>query len=212
MAESDRNSYTLYWEAMSGAMVVEILLDELGVDYERHAVDMAAGEHRTERFVSLNPTGQVPALRLPEGKTIGESVAIALVLGERHPSSFVPLPGDADRPDFLRWLIYMAASPYMTFVQFNHPYRFLDNREAYGALIENARNRLLTQFSALDAAIAGAPYFLPRGPTALDFYLYMLTEFFDDRQGLLRKRPKLAALHDAISSRDSVGRIRPRHG
>ena len=212
MAESDTNPYTLYWEAMSGAMVVEILLDEIGVDYERHAVDMAAGEHRTEHFLALNPTGQVPALRLPEGKTIGESAAIALVLGERHPSSFVPLPGEADRPDFLRWLIYMAASPYMTFVQFNHPDRFLDNHEAYGALIENARIRLLTQFSALEAAISGAPYFLPRGPTALDFYLYMLTEFSDDRQGLLRKRPKLAALHDAISSRDSVGRIRPRHG
>ena len=100
----------------------------------------------------------------------------------------------------------------MTFVQFNHPYRFLDNREAYGALIENARNRLVTQFSALDAAIAGAPYFLPRGLTALDFYLYMLTEFFDDRQGLFRKRPKLAALHDAISIRDCVSRIRQRHG
>ena len=212
MVQCKTGRYSLYWDAMSGAMVVELLLEEIGADYERIAVDMAAGDHRSEAFRSLNPTGQIPALRLPEGTTIGESTAIILILGERFPDALVPAPGDADRPEFLRWLIYMAASPYMTFVQFNHPYRFLEDRGAHADLIANARERLLTQFSALESAISGGPFFLAQGPSALDLYLYMLVEFYDDRAGLFDRRPKLQALHGAVSARDTVGRIRPDHG
>ena len=211
MVQCKTGGYSLYWEAMSGAMVVELLLEEIGADYQRVAVDMAAGAHRTEAFRSLNPTGQIPALRLPEGTTIGESAAIILTLGERHPTALIPAPGDADRPEFLRWLIYMAASPYMTFVQFNHPYRFLKDRSAHANLIANARSRLLMQFSALEAAISGAPFFLARGISALDLYLYMLVEFYDDRAGLFDGRPKLKTLHSAVCARASVKRIRPGH-
>ena len=212
MVQYQTGRYALYWEAMSGAMAVELLLEEIGTDYERVAVDMAAGDHRTEAFRLLNPTGQIPALRLPEGETIGESAAIILILGERHPGALVLAPGDTDRPEFLRWLIYMATSPYMTFVQFNHPDRFLDDRGAHTDLTANARSRLLGQFSVLDAAISGAPFFMARGPTALDFYLYMLVEFYDDRAGLFVGRQKLQALHGAVSARHSVGRTRPDHG
>jgi len=212
MVQRNNRQYVLYWEAMSGAMAVELLLEEIGADYERVAVDMAAGEHRGDAFLSLNPTGQIPALRLPEGEIIGESAAIILTLGERHPGALVPAPGEDDRPAFLRWLIYMAASPYMTFVQFNHPYRFLDDPGTHAALIDNARSRLLKQFSFLEAAISGEPYFLPRGPSALDLYLYMLVEFYDDVPKLFTGRPKLQVLHGAVAAGKSVGRIRQNHG
>jgi glutathione S-transferase len=212
MVQRNRGQYVLYWEARSGAMAVELLLEEIGADHERVAVDMAAGEHRTDAFLSLNPTGQIPALRLPEGEIIGESAAIILTLGERHPGALVPAPGEGDRPEFLRWLIYMAASPYMTFVQFNHPYRFLDDPSTHTALIDNARRRLLTQFSVLEAAISGEPHFLPRGPSALDLYLYMLIEFYDDVPALFAGRPKLKALHGAVAAGKSVRRIRQSHG
>jgi glutathione S-transferase len=212
MAKNDTGRYLLYWEAMSGAMAVELLLEEIGADYQRVAVDMAAGEHRSDAFLSLNPTGQIPALRLPEGKIIGESAAIILTLAERHPCALVPAPGEQDRPEFLRWLLYMAASPYMTFVQFNHPYRFLDDPATHANLIDNARSRLLTQFLALEEAIAGEPFFLPRGPSALDLYLYMLVEFYDDRAGLFSGRPRLQALHGAVAARKSARRIRQAHG
>jgi glutathione S-transferase len=104
-------AYTLYWEALSGAMAPQIMLEEMGVAYRKVAVDMARGEHRSPEYLAINPTGQVPVLGLPDGTVIGESAAIVLVLGERHPEAgLVPLVGDPDRPAFLRWLIFMAAN------------------------------------------------------------------------------------------------------
>ena len=198
---------------MSGAMALELLLEEAGLPYERVAVDMASGEHKTPEYLALNPTGQVPALALPSGEVIGESAAIILTIGERHPDQdLVPKFGDPNRPRFLRWLIYMAASPYMTYVQFNHPERFIGDEAAQVALIENARTRLLGQFDVLDAAITNAPYFLSDSPSALDFYLYMLIEFFGDVDAVLDGRDRLEQLYSVVSKRDSVRRIRPSHG
>ncbi len=106
----------------------------------------------------------------------------------------------------------MAASPYMTFVKFNHPYLFLQDRKTHAALIANARSRLLAQFSILENAIAGAPFFLARGLTALDLYLCMLVEFHDDHAALFDGRPGLHVLHGTVSVRQSVQTIRPGHG
>ncbi|MEZ5865136.1 MAG: glutathione S-transferase family protein [Geminicoccaceae bacterium] len=209
----DEPGYKLFWEALSGAMAVELFLEQAGIAYERIPIDMASGEHKSAAFLSLNPTGQIPALMLPSGQVIGESAAILLLLGERHPDCrLVPLPGSADRPGFLRWLVYMAASPYMTFVQFNHPERFLADRQAHGPLIENARARLLDQFTLLNDAIAGEPYFQRAGLSALDLYLYMLIEFFADRDTVYSGRDRLAGLHRAVSGLASTRRVRPRHG
>lgn len=206
------SGYTLYWEAMSGAMAVELVLEEMHVPYRLQPVDMASGQHRTHEYLKLNPTGQIPALAFPDGRVIGESAAIILALGDRHPDTgLVPATDANDRPFFLRWLIYMAASPYMTFVQLNHPERFLDDPTTHDALIENARLRLENQFSALDTAISGEPFFLRSGPTALDLYAYMLVSFFPERERLLAERRKLRRMVETVKGRDSVQIVMPRH-
>ena len=212
MGENAASGYTLFWEAMSGAMAVELTLEEMSINYGRRPVDMAADEHRSPDYLSLNPTGQVPALVLPDGRVIGESTAIILTLGERHPQSgFVPGSSDPERPAFLRWLIYMAASPYMTYVQFNHPERFLDDPLTHDALIENARSRLDSQFDLLDAAITGDPFFLSSGLTALDTYLFMLIHFHPERDAVVANRDRLRHLFDEVGKRESVRRVLPMH-
>ncbi|WP_185968598.1 glutathione S-transferase family protein [Paracoccus sp. M683] len=213
MAKVETGHYRLFWEKMSGAMVVELLLDEMQVPYQRVAVDMAAGAHRSPDYLALNPTGQVPALAFPSGEIIGETAAIIIALGEHHPQpSLVPAPDHPDRARFLRWLIYMAASPYMTFIQFNHPERFLDDPRSHPALVDNARRRLLDQFTLMDQAIMGAPFLLASGVSALDLYAYMLIEFFGDDPVSLAVRPRLAGLYASVAKRASVARVRPRHG
>jgi len=211
--EIESGAYTLFWEAMSEAMAVEFVLEEAGLPYRLRPLEMASGEHLSDAYRTINPTGQVPALALPDGRVIGESAAIILTLGERHPETrLVPMPNEDERPNLLRWLIYMAASPYMTFVQFNHPERFLDDPATHAALIENARTRLNHQFGLIDAAIIGTPFFLKSGLTALDLYVFMLVSFFPEREKLLSGRPNLDRLVQAVADRKSVQRVLPRHG
>lgn len=204
--------YRLYWEASSGAILPQVMFEEMDVPYERVAVDMEAGEHRSPEFLALNPAGQIPALGLPDGTVIGESAAIALVLGERHPrSDLVPGPEDADRPTFLYWLLFMATSVYMTCVRVNHPERFVTE----SACVESARHAAVDavndQFRILDAAISGDPWFLARGYGVLDIYVTMLTEWHPHRSELFASNPALERLCMAVEGRPAYAEVIAQH-
>lgn len=204
--------YALYWEALSGAIVPQAMLEEMGLAYEKLAVDMARGEHRTPAYLKLNPTGQVPALRLPEGTVIGESAAIAIVLGDRHPEhGLVPPIEDPERPNFLRWLLFMATSVYMAYVRFNHPERFTDEEPATASIRAVALRRVEECFASLDAAITGSPYFMPRGYGGLDIYLSMLVLFHPDPDGLGKRNPRVGALFKAVAERPAFARVMVEH-
>jgi glutathione S-transferase len=103
----------------------------------------------------------------------------------------------------------MAASPYMAFIQFNHPERFLTDSANHDALIENARERLDAQFTVLNDTIIGEPFFLRSGLTALDLYLTMLVNLYPERKELLATKPRLERLFDAVCDRASAGAILP---
>lgn len=204
--------YTLFWEEMSGAIAPQAMFEEMDIAYEKVGVDMVAGEHHSPEYLAINPTGQVPALKLPDGAVIGESAAIVLILGERHPDGgLVPQPGDIDRPEFLRWLLFMATSGYMTFLRSGHPERFTNDRSATEAVRLVAEEQVDRFFDVLEGVITGTPFFLPRGFTALDIYLTMLTAWHSDKTALFRRNPKVSALCKAVEDRPTYMTVMDDH-
>jgi glutathione S-transferase len=206
------DKYKLYWEILSGAIAPQMMLEEIGAPYERVSVDMEAGDHKTEDYLSINPTGQVPALRMPDGTVIGESAAIILVLGERHPrSGLVPLVTEPDRAIFLYWLLFMATSMYMGFVRSNHPERFTLDHTTTESIRLAALEALDRNFGVLDRAIQGSPFFLARGFSALDAYLTMLLVWHPNLDQLFEQFPNVGALYHATNERPACARVMAEH-
>ena len=204
--------YTLYWERMSGAIAPQALLEEMGLAYRRVPVDMAAEAHKAPAYLSVCPTARVPALETPDGAVIGESGAMMLLLGERHPeTALVPAADEPDRPDFLFWLFYMASVGYPTFSRAWHPEQFTRDPQAEASIKAVAERDLERLFRVLDCAIAGSPFFLPRGFTALDIYLAMLTRWAPDRTALMESNRRIAALCAAVDRREGCGKVLTEH-
>ncbi|MDA8360836.1 MAG: glutathione S-transferase family protein [Gammaproteobacteria bacterium] len=61
---------------------IRLLLSCLGLAYERVAVNIDKGEHKTDAFLRLNPRAQVPVLE-DEGRVIWDSTAILVYLARR---------------------------------------------------------------------------------------------------------------------------------
>src|SRR6478609_5336196 len=66
---------------------VSIMLEETGIPYEPHFVDIGNNESRTPEFLSLNPNGKIPAIIDPDGPDgrplgLAESGAILIYLAE----------------------------------------------------------------------------------------------------------------------------------
>ncbi len=62
---------------------VRLLLEMLGIEYERVDIDMYGGEHKREPFLTLNRFGQMPALQ--DGQfTIADSHACLVYLARKY--------------------------------------------------------------------------------------------------------------------------------
>jgi maleylacetoacetate isomerase len=78
----------------SAAYRVRIAMNLKGIAYEQVPVSLQKGEHRQADYLSINPQGAVPSLRLPDGSVLTQSLAICEYLEETHPEPPL-LPGDA---------------------------------------------------------------------------------------------------------------------
>jgi GST-like protein len=104
----------LYAAGTSNGMRARIALEECGLAYNFHPINLDKGENLSPQFLAMNPVGQIPVMidhEGPGGKpvTISQSSAILLYCAEK---SGKHLPRPADRPAFLEAL--MRASTDMT--------------------------------------------------------------------------------------------------
>jgi glutathione S-transferase len=102
----------LYAFATPNSVKVPIALEELGVPYVLHAVNVRKGEQKAPAFVALNPNAKVPVIIDPEGPegrsvTIVESGAILIYLTEKF-GGLMPSEGIA-RVRCLEWLFFQVS-------------------------------------------------------------------------------------------------------
>ncbi|MFO1015836.1 MAG: glutathione S-transferase family protein [Caulobacteraceae bacterium] len=60
---------------------VRLALNQLGIAVDRQVVDILKGEAQSPSFLAKNPSGQIPALELSDGRILRESNAILFWLG-----------------------------------------------------------------------------------------------------------------------------------
>ncbi|MFB9948143.1 glutathione S-transferase N-terminal domain-containing protein [Rhizobium puerariae] len=102
----------LYSLPTPNGVKVSIMLEEIGLPYEPHAINIGVDETWTPEFLSLNPNGKIPAIIDPDGpggKPFGlfESGAILLYLAEKTGKL---LPSDpAKRYETIQWVFFQMA-------------------------------------------------------------------------------------------------------
>jgi glutathione S-transferase len=85
------------------------MLEELGLEYHYHLVNMTKGESRSPEFLAVNPAGKVPALKTEQG-ILTESVAILNYLGALKPDEgLIPTHCLFERARYDQWCIFAAA-------------------------------------------------------------------------------------------------------
>jgi len=121
------NKLQLYSAPTPNGVKVSIMLEELGLPYEAHYVDIGANESWTPEFLSLNPNGKIPAILDPNGPggmplPLFESGAILVYLGEKMGQL---LPADpARRYQTIQWVFFQMANVGPMFGQVGFFYKF----------------------------------------------------------------------------------------
>ncbi|MEO0883443.1 MAG: glutathione S-transferase family protein [Pseudomonadota bacterium] len=91
MIKTDITKLTLYGDPISGnCLKTRWAADHCGLDHDWVDIDILAGDTKTEAFLSINPVGQVPVARWPDGRTLAQSNAICLYFASSTGSDLIP--------------------------------------------------------------------------------------------------------------------------
>ena len=117
----------LYSLPTPNGVKASIMLEEIGLPYEPHLVDISKNESFTPEFLSLNPNGKIPAIIDPDGpggKPLGlfESGAILVYLADKTGKL---IPADpAARYETLAWVMWQMGGIGPMFGQLGFFHRF----------------------------------------------------------------------------------------
>jgi GSH-dependent disulfide-bond oxidoreductase len=189
----------LYAAGTSNGMRARIALEESGLKYNWHPIDLAKGEHKTAQFLALNPMGQIPVIvdnEGPGGKkvTLAQSSAIMVYCAEKA-GKFIP-KDPAKRAAM--WEAYMSASTDITpgFGSVNACVRAKDPAP-YAAAGDMFKQRLKGYFSVWDDFLGKRKFAAGDEFTIADLSLYA---------GYWRTKGKLPELVEGMHNLERWGK------
>jgi GST-like protein len=117
----------LYSLPTPNGVKVSIMLEEIGLPYEPHAVRFDKNDQLSPEFLSVNPNNKIPAILDPQGPggkplVLFESGAILVYLAEKS-GRFLP-PDPAGRYHTLQWLMWQMGGVGPMFGQLGFFHRF----------------------------------------------------------------------------------------
>ena len=153
----------LYSLPTPNGVKVSIMLEEIGLPYEPHLVDILKNESRTPEFVSLNPNGKIPAIVDPDGpggKAIGlfESGAILLYLAEKTGKLLAADP--ILRYETIEWVFFQMASIGPMFGQVGYFHKFAGREIEDKRPLNRYRDESKRLLGVMDTRLDGRPWIM----------------------------------------------------
>lgn len=164
----------LYSFPTPNGVKVSIALEEIGLPYEPHAVDITKNETWGPEFLSLNPNGKIPAIIDPDGpgrKPIGlfESGAILLYLADKT-GDLVPAD-PAQRYETIQWVFFQMAGVGPMFGQVGFFHKFAGRDIADKRPLERYVQESKRLFGVLETRLKGRQWIMGDQYTIADISL-----------------------------------------
>jgi GST-like protein len=150
----------LYTAATPNGHKASIMLEELGVPYTVHAVQLMKGEQKRPEYLKINPNGRIPTIVDRDngadnaGFAVFESGAILVYLAEKH-GRFMPTEAKA-RSEVMQWLMFQMGGIGPMQGQANVFFRYW--HEKYQPAIDRYQHETRRLYEVLERRLEGRDY------------------------------------------------------
>jgi GSH-dependent disulfide-bond oxidoreductase len=144
----------LYTASTPNGQKIAIMLEETGLPYTAHKIDLAKGEQKKPEFLKINPNGKIPVMVDGDaGVTLSESGAILVYLAEKS-GQFLPAD-HAGRFAALQWVFFQMSAIGPMLGQLWH---FVDLEPQIHYSTRRYRNEAARIVKLVEARLAEAKY------------------------------------------------------
>ncbi len=191
----------LYYMPGSCALSCHISLEWSGTPYEATRVSLE--DTKSETFLSINPKGKVPALRIGDD-VLTEAAAILVHIGEENPEAALLPPPGLPRGRLLETLSELTGEFHPSFAPLFVPERFAAGDVCHDHVREAARRRVAAHYDRWNDRMQGRAHILDAGRSVADAYLYVMCRWSDRIDRAISEWPDLAAFSHSMEQNASV--------
>ena len=187
------------WTTPNGRKV-SILLEELGIDYNVHPINIGKDEQHSPAFLKISPNNKIPAIVDHDtGVSLMESGAIMVYLAEKH-GRFLP-EGQAARAEVMQWLMWQMGGFGPMAGQAHHFLHFNPGKAAYAEDRFGAEVKRL--YSVLDKQLEGRDHICGEYSIA-DMACWPWVSRYEWQQIDLADYPNVRAWYQRLRAREAV--------
>lgn len=187
------------WTTPNGRKV-SILLEELGVDYTAHPINIGQGDQKTPEFLEISPNNKIPAIVDHDtGLELMESGAIMIYLADKY-GKFLAADGEA-RTKTIEWLMWQMGGLGPMLGQVHHFLHFNPGKAAYAEERFAAEAKRL--YGVLDKRLEGRDYIVDDYSIA-DMACWPWISRYEWQQIDLADYPNVRAWYQRLAARPAV--------
>ncbi|MEM6832045.1 MAG: glutathione S-transferase N-terminal domain-containing protein [Pseudomonadota bacterium] len=194
-----------YWPTPNGQKAT-IALEEMGLDYTLHPVNILKGAQFEPDFLAISPNNKIPAMVDQDGPggapyPVFESGALMLYLAEKT-GQFLP-SDTAARYDVIQWLMFQMGSVGPMFGQCGHFMGYAPEKIPYA--IDRYQNETKRLYGVMDKRLAGRAY-LAGDYSIADMAVYPWVDVRWLHEIEINDYPHVKAWYERVGARDGVKR------
>ena len=187
------------WSTPNGRKV-SILLEELGLDYKVHSVNIGAGDQNTPEFLKIGPNNKIPVIFDHDtGMSLMESGAIMLYLAEKH-NQFLP-KNNTGRAAVMEWLMWQMGGLGPMLGQAHHFLHFNPGKSDYAEV--RFGSEVARLYGVLDKRLDGRNYICDDYSIA-DIACWPWVSRYEWQRINLAEFPNVRSWYKRLLTRDAV--------
>tara|TARA_R110002072_G_scaffold1084_14_gene8992 strand:- start:9573 stop:10205 length:633 start_codon:yes stop_codon:yes gene_type:complete len=194
------------WHTSNGRKLF-IMLEELGVPYNTHVINIGKDDQFTPEFTAINPNGKIPAMIDQDGPggeplALFESGAMLMYLADKYGKFLPPVEDVRNRYLTIQWLMFQMGGIGPMFGQAHH-FRRAKTQVEYG--IERYTKETRRLWSVLDGHLAGTD-FMHGDYSIADMAIYPWTARYEWQGVALDEFPNVKRWFETVGARPAVAK------
>lgn len=194
----------LYTWGTPNGKKISIMLEEVGLPYEVHKINLQQGDQLKPEYLAINPNNKIPTIVDRDGPggrpyTLFESGAILLYLAEKT-GELLPQETSA-RYQVIQWLMFQMGGVGPMFGQAHNFLRYDPEKQSYG--VDRFKKEVARLYGVMNKRLDETP-FLAHDYSIADIATYPWVSRYEMHQTRLEDFPNVKRWFDTISRRPAV--------